>query len=171
MGATNNTELRILSLPLSLLSPPPPLPSFRESPQSILSHLPEVWFTPQVDERAARGLSKKTLGFQFPRPPEAEKNAPPSNPKRPISQFLRKIGKKLGKIGSQKRSQKWSPRRVALRARGCVPWYCWHKEGRENVPNFWSPEIKKTVPSRTQNNLQPLLAQNSVCPWVAVVRS
>ena len=55
----------------------------------------------------------------------------------------------------------------------CVPWYCWHnwkggvnvwsKEGGE-CTKFLVSRNQKAVPSRTQNNLQPLLAQNSVLP-------
>ena len=41
----------------------------------------------------------------------------------------------------------------------------WSKEGGgENVPNFWSPEIKRRSHPEPQNNLQPLLAQTSVLP-------
>ena len=58
----------------------------------------------------------------------------------------------------------------------CVPWHCWHnweggvnvwsKEGGGggNVPKFLVSGNQKAVPSRTLNNLQPLLAQNSVLP-------
>ena len=57
----------------------------------------------------------------------------------------------------------------------CVPWYCWHNWEGGGV-NVWSKEgggktyqilvsgNQKAVPSRTQTNLQPLLAQNSVLP-------
>ena len=57
----------------------------------------------------------------------------------------------------------------------CVPWHCCHNS--EGGVNVWSKERgggkrtkflvtrnQKAVPSRTQSNLQPLLAQNSVLP-------
>ena len=57
----------------------------------------------------------------------------------------------------------------------CIPWYCWHnwEGGRKRMvqrggggkrTKFLVSRNQKAVPSRTQSNLQPLLAQNSVLP-------
>ena len=48
----------------------------------------------------------------------------------------------------------------------------WSKEGGgENVPNFWSPEIKKRSHPEPRKIFNHCLHRTLLCPWVAMVRS